>query len=132
MHGTAAQPDPTDLEAQGLPDLEDQPPGITAETMPEGMVPLRDHPRGAEEPITAGEQRVPEPMPEREARLQPEWGRVERAAPGRLVQPDQGMVGAAHEESEVGQLAADAHGLAAEEEEVVVHVVDEGTRRRSR
>lgn len=123
LHRTAPDPDPTDLEAEGLPDIEDQPPGITADTMQQGLVPPRDHPQGAEEPVTPGEQRTPEAVGDRDARLQPEDRRGDPAAPGRLVQPDQGMAGAAHEESEVAELADDTGGLAAEER--AVHVVDE-------
>jgi hypothetical protein len=52
-------PDWTDLEAEGLPVLEEQPPGIDAGTAQEGTFPPPDHPVGADEPgVTAGEAAV--------------------------------------------------------------------------
>lgn len=127
LHRQAPDPDPTDLEAEGLPDIDEQPPGITAETMEEGLSLPRDHPLGAEEPTTPAEQRAGESLLEREARLQPEEPPVtDDAPPGRLVQPDQGMVGAAHEAQEIGELAEDPGGLSAEE--AAVHLVEERPR----
>lgn len=63
----------TDWDAEGMPDLEDQPPGIDAETAEEGSFPARDEPLGADAwGTTAREELVGEPLEERVAHEVPE------------------------------------------------------------
>ncbi|HET9061138.1 MAG TPA: hypothetical protein VFN61_14565 [Acidimicrobiales bacterium] len=63
----------TEWDAEGMPDLEQQPPGIDAETAEEGSFPAREHPLGADQwGTTAREQLVGEPLAERVAREEPE------------------------------------------------------------
>lgn len=63
----------TDWDAEGVPDLEDQPPGIDAETAEEGSFPPRDEPLGANEwGTTAREELAGEPLDERVKREIPD------------------------------------------------------------
>ncbi len=114
--------DPRDLEAEGLPAVEDQPPGV--DDLLEGIVPPRDQPLvSAGEGVTAAEQRNPETLSQRARREIPEGGYDEEDAPvGRLVQPDQGVAGLDDEPDELATEVADLDGLSAEEQ--AVHPTD--------
>ncbi|HEX2043099.1 MAG TPA: hypothetical protein VHF24_10740 [Acidimicrobiales bacterium] len=105
------------LEEEGIPELEDQPVGkvLSGET-PEGVVPPRDYPLGAEEfGTTAAEDAMGESLAQRVAREVPDrpvgegLDDEDEALAGRLVQPDLGVV--------------DVAGLSAEEE--AMHVEGE-------
>lgn len=67
-----------DMEAEGLPSLEDRPPGIDIETDSEGLVVPRDHPIAVGTdpayPVTEAEQRQTETVAERAAREIPDVG----------------------------------------------------------
>ena len=80
-------PDWTDREAEGLPETEDQPPGVDAESAEEGSFPPRDRPLGAEEwGTTPGEVARGESVEQRAARERPDVvGRDER--PMRVADP---------------------------------------------
>lgn len=119
--GPPADPDPTDLEAEGLPELDTQPPGFGAELELEGMIPPRDHPMAVEDRVTPAEQARPETLAERVDREQP-GGDESADTAGRLVDPSDGLAEDGDGQA-VGAVAADRHGLSAEEQ--AVHVVDE-------
>lgn len=88
---TGGDRDWTDVESEGLPDLEGQPPGIGPENAVEGITPPADHLLGAEDPdVTAAGQAVPETLQERVLREQPDRLGGEVDPDGRLVagQPD--------------------------------------------
>jgi hypothetical protein len=117
---------PTDLEAEGLPAIEDQPPGLEDDyNQLEGMMPPRDYPLGVEEfGITAGEERQDEPLALRVTREEPDiipLGAEEEPL-GRLVEPDQGVAGLDHERDAIATDVADADGLSAEE--AAMHITD--------
>jgi hypothetical protein len=114
------------LEEEGIPELEDQPVGkiLSGET-PEGLVPPRDYPLGAEEfGTTAAEDAMGETLAQRVAREVPDVPAGEglddadddQALAGRLVQPDFGVVDADDTPEEVGEAVPDVGGLSAEEE----------------
>jgi hypothetical protein len=110
--GTRQQdPDWTDREAEGLPDLEEQPPGITPETAEEGSFPPRDYPVGVTAwGVTAEEQSRPEPL---DVRLS-----HERAdTPGPPADDPEGRIRFAEggDDTEVGEVEPHAEGLTAEE-----------------
>lgn len=115
---------PTDLEAEGLPAIEDQPPGLEDDyNQVEGMMPPRDHPVGAEEfGITPEEERMQEPLAERVLREEPEFVPGDDGAVGRLVEPDQGVAGLDDEATSIAFDSADTDGLSAEE--AAMHVTD--------
>lgn len=106
----------TDLEAEGQPELDEQPPGIDSETASEGQFPPRDHPLGVDEHgVTGAEQEMPESVADRARREQPDVTEDEEADPaGRLVEDGDG------EGEAVGEWADDGGGLSAEE--AAVHV----------
>ena len=113
--------DLTDLEAEGLPDLEGQPEGV--EDVVEGLNPARDYPQGVEDRVTAAEQLGDEPLAERVWREEPGSEPVEEEALGRLVQPAQGVDGLDDEPTEMAEaLGSDADALSAEE--AAVHLTD--------
>lgn len=111
------------LEEEGIPELEDQPVGkiLSGET-PEGVVPPRDHPLGAEEfGTTAAEERAGETFAQRAAREVPDLGLDQGVGDdqplgGRIVQPDSGIVDVDDTPEELGDVAPDVGGLSAEEE----------------
>lgn len=76
----------TDVESEGVPVLEDQPPGIGPETAEEGLIPPGDYLFGADDPdVTVAGQQVRESVRQRADREQPE-GLVPPDDPGgRLV-----------------------------------------------
>jgi hypothetical protein len=112
------------LEEEGIPELEDQPVGkvLSGET-PEGVVPPRDYPLGAEEfGTTAAEDAMGETLAQRVAREVPDVPVGEglddddQSLAGRLVQPDLGVVDVDDTAEEVGEAVPDVGGLSAEEE----------------
>ncbi len=114
--------DPRDLEAEGLPAVEDQPPGV--DDLLEGIVPPGDEPLvSGGEGLTAAEQRSQETLAQRARREIPDGGYVEDDdAVGRLVQPDQGVAGLDEEADELATDVPDMDGLSAEEQ--AVHPTD--------
>lgn len=99
----------TDAESEGLPPLDEQPPGIDDQSAEEGLVLPRDHPIAAEEwGVTEREQAVPESVRDRVRRERPDVAqRAPQDPPGRLVDtPEDGVE---------GEWADDAAGLSAEE-----------------
>lgn len=66
------------MDAEGLPELEDRPPGIDVELDQEGMMVPRDHPVAVGDdpayPTTAAENRAVEGVAERAARENPDFG----------------------------------------------------------
>ena len=63
----------TDWDAEGVPDLQEQPPGIDADTAEEGSFPPRDAPLGSDEwGTTASEQLAGEPLAQRIEREEPD------------------------------------------------------------
>lgn len=113
--------DPRDLEAEGLPAVEDQPPGVS--DILDGVVPPRDQPLVAGgDGVTAGEQRSGETISQRSSREVPDGYRDDEDAVGRLVQPDQGVAGLDAEPDEVASDVPDLDGLSAEEQ--AIHPTD--------
>jgi hypothetical protein len=111
------------LEEEGNPELEDQPVGkvLSGET-PEGVVPPRDYPLGAEEfGTTPAEDAMGESLAQRVAREVPDVPAGEglddgdEPLAGRLVQPDLGG-DVDDTPEEVGDAVPDVGGLSAEEE----------------
>ena len=107
---------PTDMEAEGLPETEDQPPGIDIENAVEGMMPPRDRPVAANQwGTTASEEARGEPLRDRVRREQPDGARADDRPVGRLVAPDAGT-GRDTDGAEVAdEEAEDTLGLTAEE-----------------
>jgi hypothetical protein len=121
------------LEQEGISELEDQPASkiLTGET-PEGIIPPRDYPLGAEEyGTTAAEEAIGETVAQRVAREEPDLSGDdvrdddERLA-GRLVQPDAGMADADDTAEELGYVVPDVAGLSAEEAAVRIETDPEG------
>ena len=109
--------DPRDLEAEGLPAVEDQPPGV--DDILDGIVPPRDQPLVAGgDGVTAAEQRSGETISQRATREVPQVGDEGDDAVGRLVQPDQGVAGLDVEPDELATEVPDLDGLSAEEQAV--------------
>ncbi len=122
------------LEEEGIPELEEQPPGkvLSGET-PEGIVPPRDYPLGAEEHgTTAAEEAIGETVALRAAREEPDLasapllGDDGATLAGRLVQPDSGMVDVDDTAEEFGYDVADGAALSAEEAAIRVETDPEG------
>lgn len=117
--------DDLDLEAEGIPAIEDAPPGLEdGYNQYEGMMPPRDHPVGAEEfGITAEEERLQEPLAERVLREEPDvMVGDDDDLVGRLVEPDQGVAGLDSERDAIASVAGDSDALSAEE--AAMHVTD--------
>jgi hypothetical protein len=115
-------PDPRDLEAEGLPAVEDPPAGV--EDVLEGIVAPRERPVAAGgRGVTAAEQRVEEPLADRALRETPDAEPGAEDPTARLVQPDQGVADLDVEPTEVAEEATgDSAALAAEE--AAVHPTD--------
>lgn len=118
----------SDLEAEGIPELEGMPPGkVAAGDVAEGLVPPRDHPQGADEiGITPAEEIHGDTLAERVAREEPDaavvGGAGEGALAGRVVQPDEGWAGDLDVDAEEeGVAVGGPDDLSAEES--AVHVV---------
>lgn len=115
----------TDMEAEGLPETEDQPPGIDIENAVEGMIPPRDRPVAANQwGTTAAEEVRGEPLADRVRREQPDVAHADERAVGRLVAPD-GGTGRDDEGTEVAEEEPDdTLGLTAEE--AAMHIEPSG------
>ena len=76
------------MDAEGLPELEDRPPGIDVELEQEGMMVPRDHPIAAGDdpayPTTAAEDRAVESVADRAARENPDFGAEELGVGGHV------------------------------------------------
>lgn len=110
----------TDAEREGQPALEDQPPGIDAETAVEGMPLPPDHPVAVDEVgVTEREREIPETMEQRSGRERPDVPQAAPADPGGRV-----ATGAVDAYDPLGgDWEQDAAGLSAEE--AAVHVDEE-------
>ena len=107
---------PTDMEAEGLPETEDQPPGIDADNAVEGMMPPRDRPVGVTAwGTTAAEEARGEPLADRVRHEQPDVLHADRPVVGRLVAPDAGTAEDAEAEEVADEERDDTLGLSAEE-----------------
>jgi hypothetical protein len=115
-------PDPRDLEAEGLSAVEDPPAGV--EDVLEGILAPRDRPVAAGgRGVTAAEQRADEPLAERASRETPDTEPGAEDHTARLVQPDQGVADLDVDPTEVAEEAAgDSGALTAEE--AAVHPTD--------
>lgn len=134
------------LEAEGIPETFDAPPGRDVETNEEASMAPRDYPIAAGQdpayPVTAAEDRVQETVAERAEREEPDLGEVELAdgglggggldgedeggAPlvGHLMSPDSGVDSEDLTSEEVGLIGEDdGAGLSAEE--AAVHLASE-------
>lgn len=107
----------TDLEAEGLPDIDEQPAGVDDDTAVEAAVPPSDRPRAsARYGTTVAEQRGDEPVRHRVRREEPEVESGAAPRPGQLVHPDGGMIDVDDEGAAVAEEAVDdTAGLSAEE-----------------
>jgi hypothetical protein len=123
-----------DLDAEGMPEVDEMPPGRDIDTNEEAIMAPRDHSVAAgSDPayaVTAREERQPESVAARAARENPEVGQGdlgradEDAAAGRLMDPDSDIDELDVTSEEVGLAAEDdSDGLSAEES--AVHVVSE-------
>lgn len=100
----------TDAESEGLPSLEDQPPGIDDQTAEEGFALPRDHSVGVDERgVTEAEQARPETLRERVRRERPDAPQEREPGPGGR------LVDSAEAEEFAGEWADDGAGLSAEE-----------------
>ena len=123
-----------DLEAEGIPPIEERIPGRDVETSDEGMMAPREHSIAAgSDPaysVTAAEERFPESVEARARRENPEvgqgdFGRDEEAGPApRLMDPDSDIDEIDVTAEAVGDVAEDSEGgLTAEES--AMHIVSE-------
>lgn len=119
------------LEAEGIPEMYDAPPGRDIETNEEAFMAPRDYPIAVgDDPayaVTAAEERQQETVAERAAREQPdpgEAGRDEAPLGGQLMEPDSGVDSADLTSEEVA-LLSDDHGAGLTAEEAAVHVASE-------
>ena len=120
------------LEAEGIPEMYDAPPGRDIETNEEAVMAPRDYPIAAgDDPayaVTAAEDRRQETLAERAAREQPDFGDAamdeEAALGGHLMAPDSAVDSPDLTPEEVALVSEDdAAGLTAEE--AAVHVASE-------
>lgn len=117
-------PNPDDsLDAEGIPDSFEQPPGVDVETELEGMMAPRDHSVAAGSdpayPVTGADQEHPESVAYRSRREEPEAG-----APSRRSRNDDVPVSTGDD----GFLGADA-GVPDEEDEEVAEAAERAGRR---
>src|SRR4051812_35669297 len=123
-----------DLEAEGIPAIEEPIPGRDVETSEEGMMAPRDHSvaSGSDPayPNTAAEERVQESVGARASRENPDFGQgdfgrdEEAARSPRLMDPDSDIEEIDVTAEEVADIGEDSDGgLTAEE--AAVHVVSE-------
>ena len=123
-------PEPvSDLEQEGIPDLEGGYPGEAAAGVSHDEVVVPgDRPLGAEEfGTTAAEGREDEPLSVRVEREEPDLAAIEATELGggeRLVEPDWGTLGADEEGDLIGGAALDDTG-ALSSEEAAIHVTTE-------
>lgn len=121
-------PDWTDQEAEGMPGLDSQPPGVDAETAGEGSFPPHDYALGVKGyGVTAEEQAFGEPLDMRLGRERPdqptedEYGGDNEGEPSRNLRIGQGA-----SDIEGGEIEEHPEGLSAEEQ--AMHVIGEGSR----
>ena len=117
----------TSLEDEGIPDPDEQPPGLSRSGgTADGIVPPRDYPQVSEDlRTTAAGELSDEPLAERVRREEPDFGQRRRPddfGEGRVVQPD---AGGEYDDTpeEVAELMGDTSGMTAEE--AAVHVVED-------
>lgn len=114
-------PDVTDLEAEGVPAIDDA--SLDTDDPVEGMVPPRDYPLAVDDRVTAADQVHGETLAERVRREQPDHQLPDDEPVGRLLQPDQGIADLDDEPEEAADAVAnDTAGLTAEE--AAVHITD--------
>lgn len=125
------QPDKSsELEAEGIPDLEGSAPGMTIDDEVEGLIPPRDHPQGVDEfGTTADEERANEPLSLRVLREEPDplaeelsLGDAPAEQVGRLVQPGDEIDELDTTAEEVAFDSGDDAALTAEE--AAMHITD--------
>jgi hypothetical protein len=113
----------SDLEAEGIPPLDENPPGIDGDNDIEGIIPPGDTPKGAlDYGTTSREEQLDEPLRDRVRRELPDREPGHRDEVGRLVQPDGGMVDMDREATEVALESEDDDALSAEE--AAMHITD--------
>lgn len=110
------------MDAEGLPEVEDRPPGIDVELEQEGMMPPRDHPLAVGDdpayPTTGAEERAVESVADRAARENPDFGADELGVGGSVQGSHAVEVDDSREETPV---PVDP-GSALSAEEAAVHV----------
>ena len=110
------------MEAEGLPELEDRPPGIDVETDQDSMMVPRDHPIAVGDdpayPVTPAEERSVEGVAERAERENPDFGAAELGVGGGV----QGAHAVAVDDPAGATGVPDDPGAALEPEEMAVHV----------
>ena len=112
-----------DPEAEGLPAIEDNPPGIDGQNDNEGMIPPGDEPMAVDQwGTTQREERLQEPLAERVLREEPDVELGDQSPLGRIVEPDQGVAGLDTERDPIGTMTGDDMGLSAEE--AAMHITD--------
>src|SRR5437763_4695986 len=114
-----------DLEAEGIPAIEEPIPGRDVETSEEGMMAPRDHSIAAGSdpayPVTAAEERMPESVANRARRENPDFGDEdfdgdeESELASRLMEPDSDVDEIDVTAEEVADLVDDGGGFTAEE-----------------
>jgi hypothetical protein len=115
----------SDLEAEGIPPLEDPPPGIDEDNDIEGLVPPGDRPKAATDwGVTPREELLDEPLSDRVKREVPDRVRHVEEPVGRLVAPDEGWLENVDDEpAEVAFETDDDVALSAEE--AAMHIIDQ-------
>ena len=123
-----------DLEAEGMPAVEEPIPGLDIETSEEGIMAPRDYSVAAGSdpayPVTDAEERTPESVGARAARENPDFGQGDFGADeespeaGRLMEPDSDIE-EIDEEAEAIGLAGDDDDGGLSAEESAVHIVSE-------
>jgi hypothetical protein len=122
------------LDAEGIPEVDEMPPGRNIDTNEEALMAPRDHSIAAgSDPayaVTAREGRLPESVADRAARENPEFGERDlyqadqKAEAGRLLDPDSDIDEIDVTAEEIGLSAEDdSAGMSAEES--AVHLVSE-------
>lgn len=110
------------MEAEGLPELEDRPPGIDVETDQDSMMVPRDHPIAVGDdpayPVTPAEERAVEGVAERAMRENPDVGAEEMGVGGGV----QGAHAVSVEDPAGVTGIPEDPGAAMEPEETAVHV----------
>lgn len=119
------QPDKSsELEAEGIPDLEGSAPGMSIDDETEGMIPPRDHPQAVDEfGTTAAEERTNEPLSLRVLREEPDdLATALDDSVGRLVAPENEIDQIDTTAEEVAFDSGDDAALSAEE--AAMHITD--------
>jgi hypothetical protein len=129
-------PRDTSPEEEGIPDVDELPPGLARTGDPlEGIVAPRDHPLAADDyGTTPAEEALGESLEQRMLREEPEplgWALADDDVEPAAVQPDEGMVDYDDTAEEVADLVADPFGLSAEEAAVRIETNPAGLGRGS-